>query len=103
MTKAPARVKETPAHYYDSKGILGEIEEGAVEFSLVEDLRDHILEGKRARRLENVSIKMDPAFIRAVRKIATMKAIPYQTLIRQWVAAAVRRELRLDAKTGVRR
>lgn len=46
--------------------------------------------------LENVSIKLDPAQIQALRKIATMKSIPYQTLIRQWMAEGIRRELNLD-------
>jgi len=35
--------------------------------------------------------------IQALRKIATMKAIPYQTLIRQWLADGIRRELDLPA------
>ena len=39
-----------------------------------------ILKGQRKRLLENVSIKLDPAQIQALRKIATMKSIPYQTL-----------------------
>jgi hypothetical protein len=66
-----------------------------VQFSLDEALRDQILSGKRARRLENVSIKLDPVQVQALRKIATMKSIPYQTLIRQWLAEGIRRELRL--------
>jgi len=44
---------------------------------------------------ENLSFKLDAAQIHALRKIATMKAIPYQTLIRQWLAEGIRRELHL--------
>ena len=96
MRKKPAaRVRETPAQYYDARGVLGEIEDEAVDVTLDEALRADIVEGRRARRLQNVSIKLDPAHIQAVRKIATMKAVPYQTLIRQWLAEAVRRELKL--------
>ena len=95
MKKTTARVRETPAHHYDAHGVLSEIEEQPVEFTLDEALRADILEGRRARRLQNVSIKLDPAHIQAVRKIATMKAVPYQTLIRHWLADAVRRELNL--------
>jgi predicted DNA binding CopG/RHH family protein len=51
--------------------------------------------GDLALQLQNLSIKLDPAQIHALRKIATMKAIPYQTLIRQWLAEGIRRELRL--------
>jgi predicted DNA binding CopG/RHH family protein len=71
------------------------LEEGAVEFALEEDLRRQILGGKRTRRLQNISIKLDPAQIQALRKIATMKAIPYQTLIRQWLAEGIRKEFHL--------
>ena len=92
------KVKETAAHYYDRRGILGELDEGVVEFALEEDLRAQILRGQRTRRLENISIKLDPAQIRALRKIAAMKSIPYQTLIRQWLAEGIRRELHLDER-----
>jgi predicted DNA binding CopG/RHH family protein len=50
---------------------------------------------KPRRRLQNISIKLDPAQIQALRKIATMKSIPYQTLIRQWLADGIRKEFRL--------
>ena len=96
MRKRSARSRETPAQYYDRRGVLKELEEGVVEFALEEELRAEILKGQRKRRLENVSIKLDPAQIQALRKIATMKSIPYQTLIRQWMAEGIRRELHLD-------
>lgn len=86
MPKRTTRIKEDVAEYYEPHGVLGELEDGTVEFSLDEDLRRQILAGRRTRRLQNVSIKLDPAQIQALRKIATMKSIPYQTLIRQWLA-----------------
>jgi predicted DNA binding CopG/RHH family protein len=67
-----------------------------VEFSLDEELRRQILEGRRTRRLQNISIKIDPAQIQALKKIAVMKSIPYQTLIRHWLSECIRRELRID-------
>ena len=97
MKKGARKVKETPAEYYDRRGVLGELKEGAIEFALEEELRRQILGGKRTRRLQNISIKLDPAQIQALRKIATMKAIPYQTLIRQWLAEGIRKELHLTA------
>lgn len=97
MRKAARRVRETPAQYYDRRGVLGEVLEPPVEFALDEELRQQILRGRRTRRLKNVSIKLDPAQVEALRKIATMKAIPYQTLIRQWLAEGIRRELNLSA------
>lgn len=97
MRKAARSVRETPAQYYDRRGVLGELIERPVEFALDEELREQILRGKRTRRLRNVSIKLDPAQVQALRKIATTKAIPYQTLIRQWLAEGIRRELNLSA------
>jgi hypothetical protein len=95
MAKRARRSKETLADYYDRQGVLTEIIERPVEFALEEELREQILTGKRARRLQSLSIKLDSAHIQALRKIATMKAIPYQTLIRQWLAEGIRRELRI--------
>lgn len=95
MKKGAGKVRETPALYYERRGVLGELEEGPIEFALEEELRKQILGGQRTRRLQNISIKLDPAQIQALRKIATMKAIPYQTLIRQWLAEGIRKELHL--------
>jgi len=81
----------------DRRGVLGELQESPVEFALEEELRRQILGGKRTRRLQNISIKLDPAQIQALRKIATMKSIPYQTLIRQWLAEGIRKEFHLTA------
>lgn len=90
-------MRETPAAYYDRWGVLGEIVERPVVFALDEELRRQILRGERTRRLQNVSIKLDAAQIQALRKIATTKAIPWQTLIRQWLAEGIRKELHLSA------
>ena len=95
MSKRTTPIKEDPAEYYERHGVLGELENGTVEFALDEELRRQILAGLRTRRLQNVSIKLDPAQIQALRKIATMKSIPYQTLIRQWLAEGIRKELHL--------
>ncbi|MCC6159498.1 MAG: hypothetical protein IT350_15720 [Deltaproteobacteria bacterium] len=84
-----------PAAFYDRHGVLGELEERPVEFALDEELRDQILKGERKRRLKNVSVKLDEAQIIALRKIATLKSIPYQTLIRLWLAEGIAKELRI--------
>ena len=90
------RVRESPVEYYDRRGVLGELIERPVVFALNEELREQILGGRRSRRLQNISIKLDPAQIQALRKIATMKSVPYQTLIRQWLTDGIRKELHLD-------
>jgi predicted DNA binding CopG/RHH family protein len=97
MGHTPGKVGETPAEYYDRRGVLGELADASVEFALEEELRQQILHGQRKRRLQNISIKLDPAQIQALRKIATTKSIPYQTLIRQWLAEGIRQEFRLTA------
>jgi len=89
--------KSGVADYYDRRGIIGEIAEGDVEFSLHEELREQILRGKRKGRLKNISIKLEPAHIHALHKMGVMKAIPYQTLIRQILAKAIKEELKIRA------
>jgi hypothetical protein len=76
MARRPSRVQEDLPKYYDRRGVLREIEEHPVEFALDEELRRQILRGQRSRRLQNLSIKLDAAQIQALRKIATMRAIP---------------------------
>jgi predicted DNA binding CopG/RHH family protein len=98
MPRESRHVREDVASYYDRHGVLSEIREQPVEFALDEELRRQIVRGERTRRLETVSIKLDRAQIQAVRKIATMHSIPYQTLIRQWLAEAIRRELRIGMR-----
>jgi predicted DNA binding CopG/RHH family protein len=98
MKKRKTAIREDPAKYYAEHRILEEIEEEPVTFALDEELRQQILHGKRLRRLQNISIKLDPAQIIALKKLATMKSIPYQTLIRQWLAEGIRKELRLASK-----
>lgn len=83
------------AKYYDKHGVLKEIIEEPVEMSLETELRESILSGKRKNKLKNISVKIDPLQIRAIKKIATMKAIPYQTLIRHWLSQYIKRELHI--------
>jgi len=86
------------AEYYDKANIMDEILDEAIDLSLDSSLRKDILSGKRRRRLKNLTIKMGPVQIQAVRKIATMKSIPYQTLIRHWIAQEIKKELLLENK-----
>ena len=103
MRKLTDKVREKPARYYDDHGVLAELEDHPVEFALDEVLRRQILRGRRTRRLQNISIKLEPAQIQALRKIATLKSIPYQTLIRQWLAEGIRKELGLTSRQPARR
>jgi len=92
MTKQKELPKEW-VKYYDQENILEEILEEPVAFSLDERLRQDILSGKRKRKLKNITIKIDPLHVKAIKKLATMKSIPYQTLVRHWLAEDIKNEL----------
>ncbi len=79
--------------YYEQTDILEELLEEPVEFSMNDQLRKDILLKRRKRKLQNVTIKIDPLQIRAIRKLATIKSIPYQTLIRHWLSQEIKKEL----------
>jgi predicted DNA binding CopG/RHH family protein len=79
--------------YYEGAYILEELLEEPVEFSISDQLRKDILSKRRKRKLQNVTIKIDPLQIRAIRKLATIKSIPYQTLIRHWLSQEIKKEL----------
>ncbi|OEU54416.1 MAG: hypothetical protein BA871_13460 [Desulfuromonadales bacterium C00003096] len=83
------------AEYYDDRNILDEITDESVYLSLGDHLREDILSGKRKRKLKNITIKINPFHITAIKKLATMKSIPYQTLIRHWLAEEIKKELEL--------
>ena len=87
--------KKEWADYYDQANILDELLEEPVEFNLEGQLYRNILSKKRYRKLKNLTIKIDPLQVRAIRKLATTKSIPYQTLIRHWLSEEIKKELRL--------
>jgi len=84
------------ADYYDQINILDELLEESAEFSVGERLRRDILSKKRKRKLQNITIKIDPLQVQAIRKLATTKSIPYQTLIRHWISEEIKKELNLS-------
>jgi predicted DNA binding CopG/RHH family protein len=88
--------KKDWSEYYDEKDILDELVAGSADFSLDEVLLKEILSKDRKRRLQNVTIKIDPLHLRAIRKLATAKSIPYQTLVRHWLSEQIKKELHLS-------
>ena len=94
--KAKAMKRELAVEeYYDSHGVLKDILDEDIDLSLDDALREDILMGKRKRKLRNVSIKIDPLYLQSLKKIATLKGIPYQTLVRQWLTEKIRKELKI--------
>jgi len=79
--------------YYEGSNILDKISDEPADITLKEDLRQEILLGKRKRKLRNVTIKVDPLQIVAIKKLSNMKSIPYQTLIRHWLAEGIKHEM----------
>jgi len=73
---------------------LNEITDDPVDLRLDEHLRKDILSGKRRRKLKNITLKIDPLQIMTIKKLATMKSMPYQTLIRHWLAEEIKKELK---------
>jgi len=94
------QIKETKdwVGYYDNGNILNKLTADPVEFDVNDSLRQDILSGRRKRKLKNITIKIDPLHIMAIKKLATMKSIPYQTLIRQWLAEDIKQELDLSVE-----
>jgi len=92
MTKQKAMPKEW-AKYYDQESIPEEIMDESVNLTLSERLRQDIRSGKRKRKLKNITIKIDPLHVKAIKKLATMKSIPYQSLVRHWLAEDIKKEL----------
>lgn len=95
MKVKTATKKMTDEEYYDKKGVLGEILDEDIAISLDEALAKDIVTGKRRRKLQNVTIKIDPLYLISIKKVATKKGIPYQTLVRQWIAEKIRKELKI--------
>lgn len=83
------------SEFYDTYGILDDIVDEPVEFSVDDRLRQEIKAGKRRRRLRNFSVKIDPLQLQALKRIATSKGIPYQTLVRQWLVEKIKKELKI--------
>ena len=79
--------------YYDDRDILDEITDESIDLVLDEHLRDEILSGKRKRKLKNITIKIDLLQVKAIKKLSTIKSIPYQTLIRFWLAEGIKSEM----------
>jgi hypothetical protein len=95
MKGKTTKKRMTDDEYYDKHGVLSTIIEGEVAFSLDDALKQDILSGKRRRKLRNITIKIDPLYLVSIKKVATKKRIPYQTLVRQWVAEKIRKELKI--------
>ena len=84
--------EEEAAEFFDSYSFAEAMERGLFEPDEVEldpELAAKIKERAKTRR---VTLRLRVSQIEAAKEIARKKDIPYQTLIRSWVAEAIRRE-----------
>ena len=95
MKTKTIKKEQTDEEYYDTHGVLRDILDEDIGLGLEDVLKRDILTGKRKRHLRNVSLKIDPLYLQSIKKIATLKGIPYQTLVRQWLVKEIRRELKI--------
>jgi len=64
--------------YYEGSNILDKISDEPADITLKQDLRQEILLSKRRSKLKNVTIKVDPLQIVAIKKLSDMTSIPTQ-------------------------
>jgi predicted DNA binding CopG/RHH family protein len=57
-----------------------------------EEVTGHFVDARPAKKL--VSIRFDPGLIAAAKRIARLKGVGYQTLLRMWAYEGLERELR---------
>jgi predicted DNA binding CopG/RHH family protein len=93
MHEAERERKKDWVGCYEDRSILKEVTDESVEQVLDEALRQDIISGKRRRNMKNITIKIDPLQSMAIKKLSTMKSIPYQTLIRHWLAEGLKHEM----------
>jgi len=96
MTNEGNEKEKKLVEYYDHSEILNEIIDEPMKWSLDTNLRNDIVSRHRRKRLKRISIAVDPFYLQAIRKIATMKAIPYQDLIRHWLSVGIKKEMSID-------
>ncbi|MEW5899058.1 MAG: CopG family antitoxin [Bacillota bacterium] len=78
------------AEFWDTHNSLDYLEsDESVEIELDPELAAKIRERAQTKR---VTLRLRVSQIEAAKEIARKKDIPYQTLIRSWVAEAIRRE-----------
>ncbi|MGO0122229.1 CopG family antitoxin [Desulfothermobacter acidiphilus] len=93
MTKELPRFEseEEEARFWDTHNSLNYIEsEEQVEIELAPELARELARRSETRR---VALRLRVSQIEAAKEIARRKDIPYQRLLRSWIAEAIRREL----------
>lgn len=83
------------AEFWDTHNSLDYIEDDEqVDIEFAPELVEQVRERSKTKR---VTLRLRVSQIEAAKEIARRKDIPYQTLIRSWIAEAIRREQREKA------
>ncbi|HEX29838.1 hypothetical protein J7M22_06015 [Candidatus Poribacteria bacterium] len=87
--------EEEEREFWDSHSFLDfpdEVEE-VEPFSLSPELKHEILLGRRKRKMERISLRLDPYHVALIKRIAKQKSISYQSLMRMWLVERLKEEL----------
>lgn len=74
---------------HDSTDYLDDLE--PVEIEVTPELKEKISSKRELKK--PITLRLEPNQIDAVKKIASKKGLPYQTLIRMWIVEGIRREV----------
>ncbi|NPV72284.1 MAG: hypothetical protein HPY89_00520 [Pelotomaculum sp.] len=84
--------EEEAAEFFDSYSFAEAMERGLFEPEKVELDPELAAKIRERAKTKQVTLRLRVSQIEAAKEIAKKKDIPYQTLIRSWVAEAIRRE-----------
>ena len=84
--------EEEVAEFFDSYSFAEAMEKGLFEPEKVELEPELAMKIRERAKTKQVTLRLRVSQIEAAKEIAKKKDIPYQTLIRSWVAEAIRRE-----------
>ena len=83
--------EEEEARFWDTHDSIEYLDEfKSVEIEVVPELEESILAKRELKK--PVTLRLDPAQIENVKRIASRKGLPYQTLIRMWITEAIQQE-----------
>jgi len=84
--------EEEAAEFFDSYSFAEAVEKCLFEPEKVELEPELVMKIRERAKTKQFTLRLRVSQIEAAKEIARKKDIPYQTLIRSWVAEAIRRE-----------
>ena len=83
--------KEEEANFWDTHDSIEFLDEfKPAEIEVAPELEQRILTKRELKK--PVTLRLEPAQIEDVKRIASRKGLPYQTLIRMWITEAIQQE-----------